>query len=48
MKKQKLSAEEKTILTTFESGKLRSVSKLAAEKKRLKNITKSHTLRKRS
>ncbi len=40
--KQKLNAEEKAILTAFESGKLRSVPKLLAEKKRFQNIAKAH------
>jgi len=40
--KQKLNAEEKAILTAFESGKLRSVSKLPAEKKRFQRIAKAH------
>ena len=43
--KQKLSSEEKKILDAFESGKLRSVSHLAAEKKRFQNIAKSHGLK---
>lgn len=38
--KQKLTAEEKAILNAYESGKSRSVPKLAAEKKRVKNIAK--------
>lgn len=40
--KQKLTAEEKAILNAYESGKSRSVPKLAAEKKRLQNIAKAH------
>lgn len=40
--KQKLDAEEKAILTAFESGKLRSIPKLEAEKKRLQNMAKTH------
>lgn len=38
--KQKLSSEEKEILEAFESGKLRSVSDVATEKKRFQNIVK--------
>lgn len=34
--------EEKSILAAYESGKLRSVPKLAAEKKRLQSIAKVH------
>jgi predicted DNA binding CopG/RHH family protein len=45
--KQKLSAEEKAILTAFESGKLRSVAKLQSEKKRIQNIAKTHGLKNR-
>ncbi len=44
--KQKLSAEEKAILTAFESGKLGSVPKLSAEKKRYQNIAKAHGIKK--
>ena len=39
---QGLNTEEKIILTAFESGKLRSIPKLKAEKKRLQNIAKAH------
>ncbi|HEX4044504.1 MAG TPA: antitoxin [Gammaproteobacteria bacterium] len=45
--KQKLSAEEKAILAAFESGKLRSIPKVAAEKKRLQNIAKAHGIKNR-
>ena len=45
--KQKLSAEEKAILTAFESGKLHSIPKLATEKKRLQNIAKAHGIKNR-
>ena len=45
--KQKLTVEEKAILADFESGKLRSVPKLPAEKKRLQNIAKGHGLKNR-
>ena len=45
--KQKLTAEEKAILTAFESGKLRSVPKLTTEKKRYQNIAKSHGIKNR-
>lgn len=45
--KQKLNAEEKAILTAFESGKLRSVPKLEAEKKRFQNIAKAHGIKNR-
>lgn len=40
--KQKLNKEEKAILTAFESGKLRSISKVEEEKQRLKNIAKAY------
>jgi predicted DNA binding CopG/RHH family protein len=45
--KQKLTAEEKAILTAFESGKLRSVPKVQAEKKRIQNIAKTHGIKNR-
>ena len=45
--KQKLSPEERAILTAFESGKLHSVPKLKAEKKRLQNIAKAHGIKNR-
>ena len=45
--KQKLSSEEKAILTAFESGKLRSVTKLSAEKKRFQTIAKAHGIKNR-
>jgi predicted DNA binding CopG/RHH family protein len=45
--KQKLTPEEKAILTDFESGKLRSIPKLAAEKKRIQNIAKAHSIKNR-
>lgn len=45
--KQKLTAEEKAILTAYESGRLHSVSKLSAEKKRLQNIAKAHGIKNR-
>lgn len=43
--KQKLSIEEKEILDAFESGKLRSVPHLAAEKRRFQTIAKAHGLK---
>jgi predicted DNA binding CopG/RHH family protein len=46
-RKEKLSAEEKDILNAFESGKLRSVPKVASEKKRLQSIAKAHGLKNR-
>lgn len=45
--KQKLTAEEKAILTAYESGKLGSVPKLSAEKMRLQNIAKAHGIKNR-
>lgn len=45
--KQKLNAEEKTILAAFESGKLRSVPKLQTEKKRFQNMAKAHSIKNR-
>jgi predicted DNA binding CopG/RHH family protein len=45
--KQKLKTEEQAILSAFESDKLRSVPKLAAEKKRLQNIAKAHGIKNR-
>ena len=45
--KQKLDAEEKAILTAFESGKLRSVPALNAEKKRIRNIAKAYGIKNR-
>jgi len=45
--KQKLNAEEKSILTAFESGKLRSISHLETEKKRLQTIAKAHGIKNR-
>ena len=45
--KQKLNAEEKALLTAFESGKLHSVPKLAAEKKRFQNMAKAHGIKNR-
>lgn len=47
LRKQKLSSEEKAILNAFESGKLRSIPKVAAEKKRLQNIAKAHGIKNR-
>ena len=46
-RKQKLSAEEKAILTAFESGKLKSIPKLQSEKKRIQNIAKAHGIKNR-
>jgi len=43
--KQKLSSEEQAILVSFESGKLRSISNLKTEKKRMQNIAKAHGLK---
>ncbi|OAI48870.1 hypothetical protein AYO45_03975 [Gammaproteobacteria bacterium SCGC AG-212-F23] len=45
--KQKLNAEEKAILTAFESGKLKSIPKLEREKKRIQNIAKAHGIKNR-
>jgi predicted DNA binding CopG/RHH family protein len=45
--KQKLDAEEKAILTAFESGKLHSVPKLASEKKRFQNMAKAYGIKNR-
>lgn len=45
--KQKLNTEEKAILTAFESGKLHSIPKLAAEKKRFQSIAKIHGIKNR-
>ncbi|OGT63711.1 MAG: hypothetical protein A3E85_05635 [Gammaproteobacteria bacterium RIFCSPHIGHO2_12_FULL_45_12] len=45
--KQKLSSEEKDILNAFESGKLKSISNVKAEKKRIQNIAKTHGLKNR-
>src|SRR5471030_2338641 len=45
--KSKLTAEEKAILTAFESDKLRSIPKLQPEKKRIQNIAKSHGIKNR-
>lgn len=45
--KQKLTPEERAILTAFESGKLRSIPKLENEKKRLQNIAKAHGIKNR-
>jgi predicted DNA binding CopG/RHH family protein len=45
--KQKLTSEEQAILTAFESGKLHSVPKLEAEKKRFQNIAKAHGIKNR-
>ena len=46
-RKQKLNAEEKAILTAFESGKLKSLPNLASEKKRIQNIAKAHGIKNR-
>ncbi len=43
--KQKLNAEEQAILDAFESGKLKSIANVAAEKKRLQNSAKAHGLK---
>src|ERR1700730_7071446 len=45
--KQKLDAEEEAILTAFESGKLHSIPRLSAEKKRIQNIAKAHGIKNR-
>jgi predicted DNA binding CopG/RHH family protein len=45
--KQKSSSEERTILDAFESGKLRSISNVGAEKKRLQDIAKEHGIKNR-
>ena len=46
-RKQKLNAEEKAILTAFESDTLKSVPKLKSEKKRIQNIAKAHGIKNR-
>lgn len=46
-RKQKLSPEEQAILNAFESGKLKSISNLKAEKKRIQGIAKAHGLKNR-
>ena len=43
--KHKLNAEEKAILTAFESDKLRSIKNLANEKKRIQAIAKAHRIK---
>lgn len=43
--KQKLNSEEQAILDAFESDKLKSVSNVKAEKKRIQNIAKAHGLK---
>ncbi|OGT37873.1 MAG: hypothetical protein A3F12_03535 [Gammaproteobacteria bacterium RIFCSPHIGHO2_12_FULL_38_14] len=45
--KQKLNSEEKAILKAFESGKLKSISNVKAEKKRIQNLAKAHGLKNR-
>ena len=45
--KQKLSSEEKAILNAFESGKLKSIPNIKAEKKRIQSIAKAHGLKNR-
>lgn len=45
--KQKLTKEEKAILTAFESGKLRSIPNVKAEKKRFQSIAKAHGIKNR-
>jgi predicted DNA binding CopG/RHH family protein len=45
--KQKLSSEEQAILDAFESGKLRSVPNMKAEKNRIQGIAKAHGLKNR-
>lgn len=45
--KDKLTAEEKAILTAFESGKLHSVKNLSNEKKRIQTIAKAHGIKNR-
>ena len=44
-KQQKLSSEEKAILNAFESGKLRSISNIKTEKKRIQSAAKAHGLK---
>jgi len=44
---QKLTPEEKSIFDDFESGKLKSVSNIKAEKKRIQNMAISHDLKNR-
>lgn len=46
-RKEKLSVEEKDILNAFESGQLRSVSKVETEKKRIQSIVKAHNIKNR-
>ncbi len=43
--KQKLSSDEQAILSDFESGKLRSIPNVKAEKKRIQSIAKAHGLK---
>jgi predicted DNA binding CopG/RHH family protein len=45
--KQKLNSEEQEILSAFEAGKLKSVSNIKTEKKRLQNLAKAHGLKNR-
>ena len=45
--KQKLSPEEQAILNAFDSGQLRSVPNVKAEKKRIQSIAKAHGLKNR-
>lgn len=45
--KQKLNSEEQAILNAFESGKLKSIPNLKAEKKRVQSIAKAHGLKNR-
>ncbi len=43
--KQKLDSEERAILKAFESGKLKSISNVKAEKKRIQRIAKTYGLK---
>ena len=45
--KQKLSTKEKSIITAYKSGKLRSIPNLQTEKKRIQNIAKAHGIKNR-
>ena len=44
-RKEELSSEEAAILNAFESGQLRSVSNIAAEKKRIQSLAKAHGIK---
>ena len=46
-KQQKLNSEEQAILNAFESGKLKSIPNLKAEKNRIQGLAKTHGLKNR-